>query len=221
MEGRKILRRSSIFSVLLLATSIFVCLRIYSLWPEGAWEMPRIGRGKGLLFNEDVIGRHPGPLMASTRNIIDKSLFDPGRGASRIEAVEVVDANSQIAGNMALIGTFITSRDRYAIIQLPPSQGRTAEQKRFKIDDMVEGFRLSDIQAKKVVLSRGSSKIDLMLDSFIKTGEPGQRPSNPATAAPEIKHNLQQNSADQAGTEKFLSNFGRFKKRESSHGGSP
>lgn len=183
--------------------------------------MPRIGKGNGLLFNEDVIGDHPGPIMASTQNIIDKSLFDPGRGAGRIDAVELADTNSRLAGNMALIGTFITGSERYAIIQLPPNQGRTKEQERFKIDDMVEGFRLSDIQEKKVVLSRGSSKIELMLDSFIKTGEAGQRPSNPATAAPEIKHNFQQKSGNQTGTEKFLSDFGRFKKRESSHGGSP
>jgi hypothetical protein len=207
--------------MLLLASAIFVGLRIYSLWQEDLWEMPRIGKGKGFLFTKDIIVYHPGPLIAGTQNIIDKSLFDPGRGAGRIEDMEAADTNSQLAGNMALIGTFITENERYAIIQLPPSQGRTKEQERFKVDDMVEEFRLSEIHEKKVVLKRGSSKIDLMLDSFIKTGETGQRPGNPATTVPETKSNFKKKSANRSGTEKFLSNFGRFQNRGSVQGGSP
>jgi hypothetical protein len=207
--------------MLLLATAIFVGLRIYSLWQEDLWEMPRVGKGKGFLTAKDVIGSHPGPLMASTQNIIDKSLFDPGRGASRIEDVEAADISSQLAGNMALIGTFITENERYAIIQLPPSPGREKEQERFKLGDMVEKFRLSEIHEKKVVLKRGSSKIELMLDLFIKTEEDGQRPSNPATALPETKPGFQQKSANPSGTEKFLSNFGRLRNKGSVQGGNP
>ncbi len=221
MEGRKILRRSSIFSLLLLATALFVGLRIYSLWQEDLWEMPRVGKGKGFLAAKDVIGYHPGPLIAGTQNIINKSLFDPGRGASRIEDLEAADTNSQLAGNMALIGTFITESERYAIIQLPPSPGRAKEQERFKLDDMVEEFRLSEIHEKKVVLKRGSSKIELMLDFFLKTGEAGQRPGTPATAVPESRPNIQQKSSNPAGTEKFLSNFGRFQNRGSAQVGNP
>ncbi len=213
MEGRKILRRSSIFSMLLLASAIFVGLRIYSLWQEDLWVMPSAGKGKGFLTAKDVIGYYPGPLVASTQNIIDKSLFDPGRGASRIEDLEAANTNSQIAGNMALIGTFITENERFAIIQLPPSPGRQKEQERFKLGDMVEKFRLSEIHEKKVVLKRGSSKIELMLDLLIKTEEAGQRTGNPATPVPETGPNVRQKSANPAGTEKFLSNFGRFKDR--------
>lgn len=221
MEGRKILRRSSIFSLLLMATALFVGLRIYSLWQEDLWEMPRIGKGKGFLVAKDVIGYHPGPLMAGTQNIIDKSLFDPVRGAGRIEDMEAADTNTQLAGNMALIGTFITENERYAIIQLPPSPGRAKEQERFKVNDMVEEFRLSEIHEKKVVFKRGSSKIELMLDFFLKTEEAGQRPGNPATVVPETKSNVQQKSDTPAGTEKFLSNFGRFQNRGSAQVGNP
>lgn len=204
-----------------MATALFVGLRIYSLWQEDLWELPRIGKGKGFYVDKDAIGYHPGPLMAGTQNIIDKSLFDPGRGAGRIEDMEAADTNTQLAGNMALIGTFITENERYAIIQLPPSPGRAKEQERFKLDDMVEEFRLSEIHEKKVVLKRGSSKIELMLDFFLKTGEAGQRPSNPATAVPETKPKVEQKSANPAGTEKFLSNFGRFRNRGSVQGGNP
>lgn len=207
--------------MLLLATAIFVGLRIYALWQEDLWGLPRIGKSKGFLVDKDVIGYHPGPLIASTQNIIDKSLFDPGRGANRTEDMEATDTNTQLAGNMALIGTFITDNERYAIIQLPPGPGRAKEQERFKLNDMVEGFRLSEIQEKKVVLKRGSSKIDLMLDFFLKTEEAGQKPSNPATAVPETKPKVQQKSANPAGTEKFLSNFGRFQNRGSVQGGNP
>lgn len=221
MEGRKILRRSSIFSLLLLATVVFVGLRIYSLWQEDLWEMTRIGKGKGFLIAKDVIGYHPGPLIAGAQNIIDKSLFDPGRGAGRAEDLESADTNSQLAGNMVLIGTFITENERYAIIQLPPGPERAKEQERFKLDDMVEEFRLSEIHEKKVVLKKGSSKIELMLDFFLKTEEAGQRPGNPATAVLGTKAKVQQKSANPAGTEKFLSNFGRPQNRGSVQGGSP
>lgn len=221
MEGRKILRRSSIFGLLLIAAALFVGLRIYSLWQEDLWEMPRIGKGKGFSDTRDVIVTHPGPLIAGTQNIINKSLFDPGRGASRIEDMEVADTSFQLAGNMSLIGTFITENERYAIIQLPPSPGRAKEQERFKVNDMVEEFRLSEIHEKKVVLKRGSSKIELMLDFFLKTEEAGQRPGNPATVVPETKSNVQQKSDTPAGTEKFLSNFGRFQNRGSAQVGNP
>ncbi len=207
--------------MLLFAIAIFVGLRIYSLWQEGMWEIPKVGKGMGFLASKDATGNHPGPLMASTQNIIDKSLFDPGRGAGRIEDVEAADINSQLAGNMALIGTFITENERYAIIQLPPSPGREKEQERFKLGDMVEKFRLSEIHEKKVVLKRGSSKIELMLDFFLKTEEAGQKPGNPATAVPETMPNVQQKSANPAGTEKFLSNFGRPQNRRSVQGGNP
>ena len=50
---------------------------------------------------------------------------------------------------------------------------------RIKQGDVVEGFSLSEVGDKRVVFSRGSSRVELVLDYFRKTDPP-----RPATTGP-------------------------------------
>lgn len=50
---------------------------------------------------------------------------------------------------------------------------------RLKLGDTVEGFKLSEIHDKKVVFTKGSSKVEVALDYFRKI-----EPTKPVPAAP-------------------------------------
>ena len=128
--------------------------------------------------------------LASTRNIIDKNLFDPERGASKTRETEAVSAAMQRVRGMILVGTAILGEGRYAILTDPspsrspaPRGAGQATQLRLRLGDTVEGFKLSEIEAKEVVFTNGLSRVNLALDYGRKFDElPGQRA--PVTATP-------------------------------------
>ena len=183
--------------------------------------LPNIGKGKGLYIIGEADSYHPGPLLASIDNITNKNLFDPERGKDKPAQAEPSNSTLQRIEGTVLTGTFITENDRYAVLQLPPALGRTKEQTRFRLGDMVIGFELSEIDTKKVVLRRGSLVVDLPLDFYAKAEEIGPRPVVSAPATPEATPRVQREGSSPAGTEKFLSNFGRFQPRDAPSGGAP
>jgi hypothetical protein len=125
----------------------------------------------------------PRPL-ASAEVIVSRNLFDPERGAGKTKEAEADSRSLQRIRSFVLLGTAILGANRYAILQegatpgvsTPP--GRSTGPSRYKIGDVVEGFRLSEIQDKNVVFSKGSSTVELALDYFRKTD-----PSAPSAAA--------------------------------------
>lgn len=169
---------------------VFVGMRIYDLWREGPPELPKEKRAKVSAVVEEVKKGLETPQIVSTKSIIEKNLFDPERGATKTKEAEASSIAIQRIRSMVLLGTAILGNDRYAILQ-QPADSRPAAQKthtgqpgllRLKLGDTVEGFKLSEIQEKKVVFTKGASRVEVLLD-FSRKVEDG-KPSVPSPTAP-------------------------------------
>ena len=175
----------------MLAAIVFVGARTYALWQEGSWDLPKSGR----LKEASVAGvpeKAPTQQLVSTKNIIDKNLFDPERGAGRTQEAEASTVAMQRIRSMVLLGTAILGSSRYVILQ-GPSESRpsvpgtpTGQQShlRLKLGDTVEGFKLSEIHEKRVVFTKGVSKVEVALDFFRKVEETKQKTAAPTPARP-------------------------------------
>lgn len=116
--------------------------------------------------------------LVSTKNVIDKNLFDPERGAGKIKEAEAALAAAQRISGMVLVGTAILEDSRYVILQepsesrpsAPGSQKNSPSYLRLKLGDAVEDFRLSEIEDKRVVFTKGSTKVEILLDFFSRSG---------------------------------------------------
>jgi hypothetical protein len=182
---------------LLGVSIIFVGARTYQLWQAGPWELPVPGKVKAVPAAEPVKEDQPQFQLANTRNIIDKNLFDPERGATKKneEKAQADAAATQRIRSMVLLGTAILGNSRYAIMQEPTnSPGARAQptkaqsggsgQMHLKQGDTVEGFRLSEIRDKSVVFTKGASKVELSIDYFRPGAESPPRPAAPAPTVP-------------------------------------
>ena len=190
----EILKRSSLLSLLLLAATVFVGARTYNLWQEGPWDLPKPTKAKGSVVVEETKQEPPRLQLVSTKNIIDKNLFDPERGAGRVQESEASAVAMQRIRSMVLMGTATLGSSRYAILQGPsetrPSvPGAPAGQQgnlRLKLGDTVEGFKLSEIHEKKVVFTKGTSKVEVALDFFRKIDDSKGQSKVPAQTRPGI-----------------------------------
>jgi hypothetical protein len=178
--------------------------KTFWLWKEGPWDLPRPGQGKtGAALNQPKTQARA-QRLTTTETIISKNLFDPERGASLSRETEANSKAFQRIRGMVLLGTAIIGNNRLAIVQdggVAPSAGpavagQTSGPMRIKLGDMVEGFTLSEIADKRIVFSRGPSRVELILDYFRKVDarpaappSPGQvRPPSPV--APRVVPNL-------------------------------
>lgn len=176
----------------------FVGARGYELWQAGPWDIPKPAKAKESPAEESSKKEPPRPQSASTKNISERNLFDPERGAGRAQEAEASTIAMQRVGRMILVGTAILGNSRYAILQ-EPSDSRPAGPRgqpagpvplRLKLGDMLEGFRLSEVHEKKVVFTKGASRVEIVLDFSRKVEEPRQTapaltPSRPP-AAPRV-----------------------------------
>lgn len=136
--------------------------------------------------------------LVSTKNIIDKNLFDPERGAGRVQESEASVIAMQRIRSMVLLGTAILGSSRYAILQQPsdarsPAPGAPAGQQaslRLKIGDTVEGFKLSEIHDKRVIFTKGASRVEVVLDFFRKVDQTKQSPAGTAPARAGVVPNM-------------------------------
>jgi len=165
---------------------VFVGASTYRHWQAGPWDLPSAGKAKETPPARKTDEEPPQLQVANTRNIIEKNLFDPERGASRTKEkeAEASAAAMQRIRSMVLLGTAILGNSRYAIIQEPaearaPAKPGVSGQTRLKIGDMIEGFKLSEIRDKSVVFTKGASRVEVAIDFFRPGGEPP-----PATKAP-------------------------------------
>ena len=138
-------------------------------------------------------GEEPRRLeLASTRNVVEKNLFDPERGAGRINESEASAIAMQRIRGMTLLGTAILGASRYAIMQQPSgsrppaskSQPGSSGQLRLKLGDIVEGFKLSEIRERSVVFTKGASRVEVAMD-FFRPGE-AMRPMAPIPPRPVV-----------------------------------
>ncbi len=180
MEGREILKRSSLLSLLLLIAIAFVGARTYALWQEGSWKLPEPGnKRKGSSAVQEARKKSQRPQLVKTKDIIEKNLFHPERGAGMLEGAGNVSQDIRELKDLALLGTVITPTERYAIVQLPPdsgpskgrgkrrlrAKGRTrGALRRLTLGDTLEGFKLAEIHAQRVVFKKGSSTVEVALD---------------------------------------------------------
>ena len=165
----------------------------YQLWQAGPWDLPRPGKAKETSVAEEANEARPRLRAANTRNIVEKNLFDPERGANRTQEAEASAIATQRIRSMVLLGTAILGGSRYAIMQEPAASGAPAVksqpgssgQRRLKLGDTVEGFKLSEVREKSVVFTKGASRVEVAIDFFRPVEQPAPRapiPPRPAVA---------------------------------------
>jgi len=177
-----ILKRSSITNLLLAAAIGLVGLKTYEIWQQDD-RRPLKRRGEGSPVNGQ--GSTLGPIKGQTTRtkvIVEKNLFDAKRGAggSGKKAAETQDAG-EIEG-LVLLGTIVAAGKRFAIVKVPPSKGLGRGSKagggmrRLGLGDTVWGYTLAEIQADRVIFTKGSSEVEIGLD-FSRRSVNTQKPA--------------------------------------------
>lgn len=166
----------------------------YRLWTGGPWDLPNPGKGTSIYAVEPPKDEAERPSPVGTETIVSRNIFDPERGEGRSRQAEESSQAVQRVRNLILLGTAILGNNRFAILQDSPGiragaarSGQTSEPMRVKLGDTVEGYRLSEIADKRVVFTRGASRVEVMLDFFRKAESVEAKPAPQApgkTAAP-------------------------------------
>jgi len=163
-----------------------VAWKTYWLWKVGPWNLPVSGQAK-LPAAEKSAPDANLQRPVSTEIIISKNLFDPERGAGATRESEANSRAFQRIRGMILLGTAIIGNTRQAILQDggagPASPGKVAQPAgpmRMKQGDLVEGFQLSEVGDKRVIFSKGTSRVELVLDYFRKVEASAPTAAGPA-----------------------------------------
>ena len=163
-----------------------VVWEIYWLWKDGPWNLPNPGQTRSPAVVEKSEPDASAQRPVNTEIIISKNLFDPERGAGLTRDSEANSRAFQRIRGMILLGTAIIGNSRVAIFQdggaapaVPGSAGQPGSPMRVKQGDVVEGFNLTEVGDKRVVFSKGASRVELVLDYFRKVESP-----RPATKGP-------------------------------------
>jgi hypothetical protein len=152
----------------------FVSWSIYRSWTEGPWDLPGPSKISSVAATEKQAPVAP-RVPINTDGIVTKNLFDPERGAGATREAEENSRAFQRVRNMILIGTVIIGNNRTAILQDSANPGvgpavaaQPVAPMRLKLGDNVEGFRLSEIGDKRVVFTRDTARVEVLLDYFRK-----------------------------------------------------
>ena len=122
--------------------------------------------------------------------IVSKNLFDPERGAGATREAEENSRSSQRIRNLILLGTVITDNNRTAVVQdagPAPAQrtaGQAAAPVRLKLGDDFEGYKLTEIADKRIVFTKDSARVEVLLDYFRKVDVSPPRAVPPGQIAP-------------------------------------
>jgi hypothetical protein len=182
--------------------------RIYKVWQEEPWSLPQPKSVAPSALGDEPVKVIPTLPAVSPDLIISKNLFDPERGAGATREAEFNSRSFQRIRSMVLLGTVILGESRSAILQDPGSQAATPNEPassvgpmRVKLGDSVEGFRLSEIADRKVVFTKGGSRVEVLLDYFRRDDPPPGRATTPSgqrgapTVAPRVVPNLPRRGA--------------------------
>ena len=173
-------------SILLLVATGLVGWRIYKVWEDEPWSLRQQPKTAAPAAVEDAPTNINAPVSpVSPDVIISKNLFDPERGAGATREAEFNSRSFQRIRNMVLLGTVILGENRSAILQDPGTQAATpgglpvpAGPLRVNLGDSLEGFRLTEIADRRVVFTKGGSRVEVLLDYF-RRNDP-----SPVRAAP-------------------------------------
>ena len=150
-------------------------------WRERAGTVVDPHTAVGLVVGE-AQRRNPTLPLVSPDLIISKNLFDPERGAGATREAEFNSRSFQRIRNMVLLGTVILGDSRSAILQDPATQAATSAgaaapvgPMRVKLGESVEGFRLTEIADRRVVFTKGGSRVEVLLDYFRRDDLPASR----------------------------------------------
>lgn len=156
-----------------------VGLKISQVWEEGLGVLSEPGKRKAIsevLETGQSLGKRQ---LANTDAIVKKNLFDPQRGGGEPAYTEDSSLRMDKLKDLVLLGTVIAGSERYALVKIPPdnkqrarranrpgrSRGQTkGELRRLVLGDTLEGFKLVEIHARKVVFKKDSLTVDIMLD---------------------------------------------------------
>jgi hypothetical protein len=173
----------------------FVSWSTYRTWNDDPWILPAPAKAVSLPVSEKPASISAKPSI-NTDVIVSKNLFDPERGAGATREAEENSRSSQRVRNLILLGTVITDNNRTAVVQdagPAPAQGAASQAAapiRLKLGDDFEGYKLSEIADKRIVFSKDSARVEVLLDYFRKVevspprGVPPGQIVPPAQAAP-------------------------------------
>jgi hypothetical protein len=157
----------------LLAVGL-IGVRTYLLWSEGPWAVPTARKSDPITGEAESDNQKSLPPI-STEAIISKNLFDPERGAGATREAEVNSRSFQRIRNMVLLGTVILGNTKMAILQDSGAQSSSpgapippATPIRVKLGDNVDGFSLAEVADRRVVFTKGGSRVEVVLDYFRK-----------------------------------------------------
>jgi len=90
---------------------------------------------------------------------------------------------------LVLLGTIIAAGERFAIVKVPASSpggrrgsGAGGGMRRLALGDTVWGYTLAEIQADRVIFTKGSSEVELRLD-FSRSSANVQKPARSRSSA--------------------------------------
>jgi hypothetical protein len=183
--------------------------RIYKVWEEDSWSLPQQPKTAApLAFEDERTNVNPTLPTVSPDLIITKNLFDPERGAGATREAEFNSRSFQRIRNMVLLGTVILGESRSAILQDPTPQAATPNgvtapvgPMRVNLGESVEGFRLTEIADRRVVFTKGGSRVEVLLDYFRRDDPAVGRAATPSgqrgapAVAPRVVPNLPRRGA--------------------------
>lgn len=168
------LRNYFLINLILLIIVGMLGLRLYKTWvkpldiaeqktPQQTQKDKKISEDKKteekkeLNFNETVYNV-----------IVQKDLFRPSRSAPQVEEIP----QQFLANPPKLYGTIIMGNNKSAILEDP----KTKTTRLYRLNDLLGGFTISDIQDNKVVLSMGDESIEVKLREIKTITAPRQQP---------------------------------------------
>ena len=156
-----------------------VALEVRSVWKEDHERLPKPVKKKTLSSVLEAGKSVSRPQLVSTESIVKRNLFDPERGAGTGNGAQDFSQGNKELGDLHLLGTVIAGGQRYAIVEVPPKNDRRSrrakrlargrrqtrgEMRRLALGDTLEGFKLEEIHAQRVVFKKGSFTVDVVLD---------------------------------------------------------
>ncbi len=166
-----ILKRSSIINLLIAAAIGLVGLKTLEIWQQDD-RRPLKRRDEGSSANDQAstLGPTKGQ-SAGTKIIVEKNLFDVKRGAGGSGKKAAVTQDAGEIEGLVLLGTIIAAGERFAIVKVPASSpggrrgsGAGGGMRRLALGDTVWGYTLAEIQADRVIFTKGDSEVELGLD---------------------------------------------------------